>query len=302
MKSKICGIYKITNLINGKFYIGSSNDIHRRWKEHINELNRNVHCNKYLQKSYNKYGIENFEFTIIEVCSEDEQIIREQYWIDITNCYDKNIGYNLSKSASKVVLERDMFEERNKKIAITQIGENNSFCKHTEQEIKKVIEDIMNPNLSWQQIMKRNNIKKGTIQAIITGHNWNHLTKDLVFPKRNTVCKLTEEDVKEIIELLLKGYRDEYVAERFNVSKITISNIRLYKTWKHLTKNIDFNKINNNKQKGGINQKLPLDIVISIKKDINNNIRNIDIAEKYHISPSVVSSIKTGRSYMDVAI
>ena len=46
------GIYKITNLKNGKFYIGSSKDMDRRWYEHINELNKNIHINKKLNYIY----------------------------------------------------------------------------------------------------------------------------------------------------------------------------------------------------------------------------------------------------------
>ena len=60
------GIYKITNLKNGKFYIGSSKDIERRWWEHTNELDKNIHINKKLQNAWNFYGKDNFKFEIIE--------------------------------------------------------------------------------------------------------------------------------------------------------------------------------------------------------------------------------------------
>ena len=61
--TKICGIYKITNKINGKCYIGQSNDIHRRWKQ---ELAPNAKLNPHLARAFEKYGIDNFEFEIIE--------------------------------------------------------------------------------------------------------------------------------------------------------------------------------------------------------------------------------------------
>ena len=60
---KLCGIYKITNKINGKCYIGQSNDIHRRWKQ---ELAPNAKLNPHLARAFEKYGIDNFEFEIIE--------------------------------------------------------------------------------------------------------------------------------------------------------------------------------------------------------------------------------------------
>ena len=64
--SKNSGIYKITNLINKKYYIGSSLDIKRRWKEHRRNLIKNKHNNIHLQKSWNKYGENSFLFEIIE--------------------------------------------------------------------------------------------------------------------------------------------------------------------------------------------------------------------------------------------
>lgn len=54
--NKISGIYKILNIKNGKFYIGSSNNIKVRWSQHKTLLKNNKHENKYLQNAWNKYG------------------------------------------------------------------------------------------------------------------------------------------------------------------------------------------------------------------------------------------------------
>jgi group I intron endonuclease len=56
------GIYKITNLVNNRYYIGSSLDIKRRWDTHRRMLNKNNHHNDFLQKSWNKHGGDNFKF------------------------------------------------------------------------------------------------------------------------------------------------------------------------------------------------------------------------------------------------
>ena len=66
-QEKICGIYKITNLKNHKIYIGSSNNIMRRWYEHLRDLKNQKHCNSHLQNAWNKYGENNFLFEIIEI-------------------------------------------------------------------------------------------------------------------------------------------------------------------------------------------------------------------------------------------
>jgi group I intron endonuclease len=76
------GIYKIECIINNKIYIGSSNNIHRRKIEHMSSLKRNKHFNKYIQRSWNKYGEENFMFEILENCEVEKLIEREQYYID----------------------------------------------------------------------------------------------------------------------------------------------------------------------------------------------------------------------------
>ncbi len=80
-----CGIYKITSLINDKFYIGSSNNISKRRKEHFSDLRGNKHNNTHLQNIYNKYGEENLIVEVIELCSELDQFEREQYFIDSLN-------------------------------------------------------------------------------------------------------------------------------------------------------------------------------------------------------------------------
>lgn len=93
------GIYKITCTVNGKIYIGSSIDIARRFREHRSKLKNKTHNNKYLQRSWDKHGKENFSLSIIEECKENDLIKREQYWIDELKPYIKEIGFNLIRDA-----------------------------------------------------------------------------------------------------------------------------------------------------------------------------------------------------------
>lgn len=81
------GIYKITNKFNGKSYIGLSTNIEERFKKH-----RQKQGDKILYSAFQKYGIENFDFSIIELCSSELLAEREKYWIAYYDTY--NNGYN----------------------------------------------------------------------------------------------------------------------------------------------------------------------------------------------------------------
>jgi group I intron endonuclease len=83
------GIYKITNLINNKIYIGQSIHIERRWQEH--KKPSSCSC---IGQAIKKYGINNFSFEIIEECPTNRLAEREKYWINYFNTLVPN-GYNV---------------------------------------------------------------------------------------------------------------------------------------------------------------------------------------------------------------
>lgn len=90
-----CGIYVIVCLVNHKKYIGSSVNIERRWKSHLYNLRKNYHCNYYLQSDWNEYGEDNFQFDIVEICSEDCLIQRESFYVNNYKCLNRKFGYNI---------------------------------------------------------------------------------------------------------------------------------------------------------------------------------------------------------------
>lgn len=77
------GIYQIKNLLTNKIYIGSSKDIGRRLQKHFSELRFNRHTNKRLQSDFNKFSIENFEWSVIEYTSENLIDKERNYQIEI---------------------------------------------------------------------------------------------------------------------------------------------------------------------------------------------------------------------------
>ena len=101
-------IYKITNILNDKIYIGKTNStIEQRWKQHCSDRKR-TRCEKRpLYDAMNKYGIENFTIEEVEQCSPEEASEREKYWIEYYGSF-KN-GYNATSGGDgKSYLDYDL--------------------------------------------------------------------------------------------------------------------------------------------------------------------------------------------------
>ena len=92
-------IYKITNLVNKKIYVGKTKEesVQKRWNHHISKLRRNKHYNKHLQSAWNKHGEENFTFEVIEKFDPlfyfDIDNL-ERYWIKELDSMNPENGYN----------------------------------------------------------------------------------------------------------------------------------------------------------------------------------------------------------------
>ena len=116
------GIYKITNIKNGKVYIGSSLNLKTRIQKHFADLKNNKHHSVHLQRAYNKYGINSFKYEILEFIyfNEDRLVLkkelldREQYWMDIFQSYKENFGYNICEKADSNLGTKRSDEEKRK--------------------------------------------------------------------------------------------------------------------------------------------------------------------------------------------
>ena len=112
---KLIGVYIIKNKITNKFYVGHSVDIYQRFNSHKSYLKRGIHHCIYLQRAWDKYGEDNFDFIIIKLYnSELDSIELEQYYINNF----KDSLYNVADNAN---FGGDL-------LSITLINENNS-CK-----------------------------------------------------------------------------------------------------------------------------------------------------------------------------
>ena len=101
-------IYKITNKLNGKIYIGkTTKTIEERYKEHCNDYMKDRNENRPLYRAMKKYGIKNFSIEEIEECSTSNSSERETYWIEYYNSFSN--GYNATRGGDgKAYIDREL--------------------------------------------------------------------------------------------------------------------------------------------------------------------------------------------------
>lgn len=132
---KIICIYKILNKINNYFYIGSSINFISRQKQHIYLLKNNKHHSYKLQHQWNVYKQENFEFIIIEYCTEDNILQKEQNYIN-----SLNPKLNISLNSTAPMFGRKHNNETIKKFRLINKGEKNGmYGKTHSEESRKLI-------------------------------------------------------------------------------------------------------------------------------------------------------------------
>lgn len=158
------GVYKIINLINDKCYVGGSVNLHKRKLKHLLDLKKNRHHNEHLQRSYNKYGRNNFKFEIIETCNSNwnEIEILENKYIKLLNP-----EYNLIKKAFGIncaEITRRKLSETHKKIQANKSKElRSSYFKYNYKP-------VIGYNLITKEIINFENITKAS-EYINCHHN-----------------------------------------------------------------------------------------------------------------------------------
>jgi group I intron endonuclease len=116
------GIYQIRNILDGKVYVGQSQNIEQRWRLHRSVLTRAKHANKHLQCAWNKYGQSSFVFEILEICLIENLTTQEQFWLDTKYAYRRNSGYNLGLCADSPTRGRSPSVETRAKISLAGKG------------------------------------------------------------------------------------------------------------------------------------------------------------------------------------
>lgn len=170
------GIYSITNIINGKKYIGQSVDVKCRLRNHKWSLRHNQHNNDHLQKSFNKYGENCFVFDIVCECEESQLDELERYYISYYNCMDSNYGYNSESGGN---LNKHWSDELIQKMKAIRGGENSGMWgKHHTEATKAVMrEKALGRPMSAEAKAKSSESHKGKLAKSLYC-----IEADMVFP------------------------------------------------------------------------------------------------------------------------
>lgn len=164
------GIYCITNLINGKRYIGQSKNIEERWKKHKrNAFNfKDTNYNKYFYQAIRKYGLDNFKFEVIEECKIEELDEREIYWISFYQTFPPDLGkgYNLTKGGEAFFrLDKSYFH------------------------LEEIINLLRNSNFTQQEIANKFGIAQTMVSGINSGKYFHNESLDYPIRGSNHGCK-----------------------------------------------------------------------------------------------------------------
>jgi group I intron endonuclease len=255
-------IYKITNIINKKCYIGQTQNYKTRFAAHKNALRKNQHENPHLQLAWNKYGEENFKFEIIEHIENYNE--REIYWISFYQSTDKKYGYNImaggeepphingskisqqqAETIRKLLMNANTVDEvlelypNITKGHLNKINQGKAWkdenlqyplCNpnpdvFTAEEVDLIIADLVSGDLTQKEIAKKYNCSRTSITAINCGAHF--YKENIDYPiRKSRICKLTTTDVMGIVALLQDDtYSMKQIADMYNTTLSSICDI-----------------------------------------------------------------------------
>ncbi len=149
------GIYTITNLANGKIYVGASKNMQSRRNRHFSMLQSGTHFNEYLQKDYDSFGIENIRFEVIEECLPEYLFSMENYWCIMLDTHNPENGYNiLITNPTKHGKHSERTKEKIRKSGLKYFEENPEAGAKHSQRLKEHYKNPDNRRANSDRIKK----------------------------------------------------------------------------------------------------------------------------------------------------
>lgn len=323
MLDKESVIYKATNKLNGKVYIGqTSKKFRKRLSGHkssaFNNYGKYYDCKFY--RAIRKYGWENFVWEFLEeldVKGKDKKEIknmlneREVFWISRHDSFRN--GYNMSLGGED---------------ASYVLGQLHGSAKLNDNDVVKIKKMLMS-GVSQHNIARQFKVGQTMINSISTDSNWTHIEVEgwnewqqkrvngeiVIKIVRATGSshhnsKLNEEKVAQIKKRLIERVTYDKISEEFNISRGAIGGISRNDNWSHVKvegwdeyqEDKKSGKIKSNKgSKNGMATRT-VEEIKSIKRFLVSGMLQKDIAKKFNMSPSSVGSIAQGRNWSDVTV
>lgn len=280
----------IKNDKNNKIYIGSSVNIEERWKTHRKQLKKGNHHSTHLQRSWNKYGEDNFTFSVIEYIEDINALLeKEQYWLDKYKSYEYNVGYNECRVAGSRLGCK--FSDETKKL----LSEIRKGFKHKDETKIKISNSNKGKkmNLSSEQLEAMSERMKERVGELNYFYGKKHTDEAKAkISEANKGRKHTEEFKKMIAESNARRVISDETRQKLsnskkkeNLSEDTLKKLSLA-----------------NKGESNPNSKLNEESVTEIKTMLKEGITQQKIADKYGVSRALIGKIKNGQIWNHVIV
>lgn len=306
-------IYQIINKINQKRYIGQTIDIDARKYHHFNDLKNGQHHSIKLQRAYNKYGEDNFNFIwdTYEVKNEQELLILEQKMIEKYDSYLNGYNETWGGEGTKTVFSYHqaciLYHILQRYSGINRYLSRYFNCDHTviDNLSKNTLYglELINEN-EIQEYIKKLNLKEENLKENYVPHNEKKLSKQNCF---EILSIILEEDgydrlLSDIFKInskalwrLKKGltYQD-YLKEFNSLTSKDKKSIR-----EKVKKKYDLNHLRLDRKRGSVKNPLTQEQVNYILENQKNK-KQIEIANELGISKDRVSAVIHRKSYKDL--
>lgn len=231
----IQGVYKIVNKLNNKVYVGQSINIKSRFQSHKDTLKTKY--NHPLYNSIRKYGLDNFEFIILEEINNvlllDE---REQYWIEYYKSYDSNYGYNLMRLAQRAfhsdetknkmsVLARERMKNKDLRAKISKTVLRTVTTPKFKETFKKRMKEVTNTvkhrkvcSDRQKRLLQNPEYRKNLVEK--SSNNWKnpeYRKNNIEKQKLRNTCSEVKKQMSEITKNLWED--PSYRAKMFTARK-----------------------------------------------------------------------------------